>query len=271
MLAREMVVPKLFTKKDLQSAGGAFLYGLAELKTNKIGVVAPNYDPGFRSFAERLQKITAMAESLPSYALRDMPDEIVYWRLFIEQAVSNILSLLPVSMCRGDLPRIHEGVTSILLGSMGLQKDGEFDYCEIDRLFGFFWEVFSRYDHELMPYKEMLRSDSAPTDKELRPLDRSHALLYRLGYLFDEQFLFPADRYFNAVEIVWQDKMTFLSNLYGSIGLMNKNETEASFDEETDPLLREMFDIVHTTGTLENLFFNPPTCYRVHDWALDIV
>lgn len=265
------VVSKLFTKKDLRSAGGAFLYGLAELNKHEKGVVAPNYENGFRSFAERLQKIKVMAESLPSYALRGTPDEIVYWRLFIEDAASNILASLPLTIRKGDRHKIYEEFTTTLLGSMGLQKDGEFEYCEIDTLFGFFWELFSRYDHELIPYEEMLGRDSAPSDKGSRPLDRSRALLYRLGYAFDEQFLFPADRYFNAVEIVWQDKMTFLTNLYATIGMLNNNETKASFDEKTDPILREMFDVTHTTGTLENLFFNPPTCYRVHDWALSIV
>ena len=56
------VAPKLFTKKDLRSAGGAFLYGLAELKIQPDGVVAPNYDPGFRAFAERLQERKWMGE-----------------------------------------------------------------------------------------------------------------------------------------------------------------------------------------------------------------
>lgn len=265
------VVPKLFTKGDLQSAGGAFLYGLAELNKHAKGVVAPNYDNGFRSFAERLQKIKTMAESLSSYALRNVTDEIVYWRLFIEDAAINILASLPLIIREGDRQKIYDELTTILIGSMGLQKDGEYEYCEIDTLFGFFWELFSRYDHDLMPYEEMLHSDSAPSDRELRPLDRSHALLYRLGYSFDEKFLFPADRYFNAVEIVWQDKMTFLTNLYATISMLNNNETKVSFDKKTDPILHEVFDIAHTTGTLENLFFNPPTCYRVHDWALSIV
>lgn len=266
--------PKLFTGKDLRHAGGAFLYGLAELNTHKDGVVAPNYDPGFRVFAERLKKIKTMAESLPSYALRDVPDEIVYWRFFVEDAVSNILSSLPLVIRDNDREKLRGGFVTILLGTMGVQKDGEVEYCNIDTLFGFFWELFSRYDRELVPYKTVLH-DTLPSDnKKGRPgtqLDRSRALLYLLGYMFDEQFLFPADRYFNAVEIVWQDKMTFLNSLYTTIRIVNKNETKTSSDDKTDPVLRNMFDITRTMGILGNLFFNPPTCYRVHDWALAIV
>lgn len=266
--------PKLFTEKDLQRVGGAFLYGLAELKIHNDAIVAPNYDPGFRIFAERLQQIKAMAESLPSYALRDLPDEVVYWRLFIEDTSFSILSSLPLIMRDNDRERLRNEFVTVLLGAMGMQKDGEVEYFSIDTLFGHFWTLFSHYDHELVSYKQVLR-DSLPSDrkrgKKSTRLDRSRAVLYRLGCMFDEKFLFPADRYFNAVEIVWQDKKTFMNNLYVTIDTMNKNTTHAEFKDEPDPKLRELFNVTHTMGMLENLFFNPPTCFRVYDWALAIV
>ena len=46
---------------------------------------------------------------------------------------------------------------------------------------------------------------------------------YNLGNLLDELLLFPADRYFGAVECVWTDKMNFMNDLAVGIYLLNNN------------------------------------------------
>lgn len=263
----------LFTRSELDSAGGAFLYGLHELVKNERGIVAPNHDPDFHRFAKHMQRIKEMAESLPSYALGDMPLEVIYWRLFIEQAVVGLIAFLPLSLDEEQRSRLHTDLVTILMSAIGLQKDGEYEYILIDTLFGYFWQAISRYDRVLLPYSEMLARRTEDVGAMMKDAGAAHsqAMLYRLGFAFDEHFLFPADSYFGAVEIVWQDKMTFMNNLAMAYHLVNHDQSSEDMSTEANSERYEMFGIQHTAHTLDTMWFNPPTCFRVFDKALTIV
>ncbi len=270
------VVPRIYSRDDLKNAGGAFLYGLRELKLHKTGVVAPNFDPEFRDFAKRLRTLKTNADSLDSYTLHDMPEELVYWRLFIENAVMGILSALPVSFTTSNLHEAHQDFVTILLGFAGIQKDGECLYISIDKLFGYFWVILSKYDKTLVPYNEIIVTNSDEVDevKMRNPVyAHSSAVLYLLGYNFDAKFLFPADRYFNAVEIVWQNKLTFVESLSIFYYLLNNNLSmlpPPNTDKEMTAMY-ERFNIGSTSQHRDAMWFNPPTCFRFHAWTLEIV
>lgn len=257
------VVPLLFESQEIEKNGGVFMYGLSELAKNPKGVVAPNYDPGFRDFASKMRKIKTKAESFPSYALYDMPERIVYWRLFIEQAVSGILSSLGLPIKKKYIPELHDTLSTLLMGHAGAQKDGECEYIFVDQILGHFWQALSSYDTGLRPYNEVI----APTsEKELQAERRndesmhSRATLYLLGYLLDEQFLFPADRYFNAVEIVWQDKMHFIQNLSTVYYLLNNDLKTIEPQKGSDPMMQEeykRFSMEYTAFNIDRIWFNP--------------
>lgn len=272
-------IPKIFSKEALEKHGGAFMYGLSELETHKEGVVAPNYDPQFREFANMLRKIKAYAESLPSYALADMPDGLIYWRLFIENAVSGILSsLYPNDTDKQGFSKLCNTFSAIIFGHAGFQKDGKYDYIIFDHLFGNLWYALSEYDTTLISYKDVLDATSEDKVGELEAgnemINHSRITFYLLGYLFDEKFLFPADRYFNAVEIVWQDKMTFMQNLGTSCFLFNKDKEILEPPKDISADMREAYKrykIQHTAGNIYNIWFNPSTAFRFHDWVLKIM
>ncbi|MHB8913819.1 MAG: hypothetical protein ACYC4I_02305 [Minisyncoccota bacterium] len=265
--------PRIFTREELESAGGAFMYGLREIEKSKGGVVAPNYDPSFRHFAKHMQNVKKSAEAFASYELSDLPPETVYWRLFIAQAIAGIISFLPLSLDENQWIGLLDEMETILMGAMGLQKDREYDYIIIDTLFGYFWQAISRYDQTLIPYDEMMSDGPERLDRPAKDAKRAHSqtVLYRLGYAFDEYFLFPADRYWGAVEIVWQDQMTFLNNFSMAVYLLNHGKNSENMSAESDAEEYERLSIQRTVHSIDTMWFNPPTCFRVYDKALTII
>lgn len=272
--ARLEAIPRLFTRDALSVAGGAFMYGLHELEKNKRGVVAPNYDPDFRRFAQKLERVKQFAESLASYNLADLPPETVYWRLFIDHAIADVLSFLPLSLDEKPQMRLHGDMVTILMGAMGLQKDGEFDYISIDALFGYFWHAISRCDRTLLSYADVMSNSRDDIGKRMENERSAHsqAMLYRLGHAFDEHFLFPADSYWGAVEIVWQDKITFMNNLGVTLHLLTHPRfAEKEKMSKSDRKRYTMFGMEHTLNAVSGMWFNPPTCFRVHPKGLTII
>ena len=268
------IIPQYFDREVLARSGGAFMYGLREMERHKEGVVAPNFDPQFRDYAIRVRLVKQMAESLPSYALSDMDDGQVYWRLSFEQAASRIVADLYRNFDLKVQAAIAKDVDSVLMSALVAQHEGKVEYVVIDHLFEPLWEILAEHDSRLVSYDRVLRAKDSNFKKDMKDPDFAHstAVLYKLGFFFDDMFLLPADRYFNAVEIVRQDKETFINGIVNLYQILNK--APRSPLEERGPAPYPNWDEFKHERSVEDvlgMWSNPPTCFRFHPWTACIL
>src|SRR3989338_6689661 len=113
-----------------------------------------------------------------------------------------------------------------------------------DELFYNVWRICQDFDSKLLPLDKILVRDARTIPKilELENGEYSFSVYYNLTNLLDELFLFPADRYFGAVECVWIDKEKFPG--------ININE------KATD---------------IYRLWFSPPTAFRILPRTLEFM
>lgn len=271
------VEPYLVGRDELEEAGGAFLFGLRQLEDRPDGVVAPNFDPDFRQFANSLVNIKAEAEKLPSYRLGDKPDWFVYWRLFLDMAATAIADFLDPKLSLFERNQLTREISELLQAAADFQKNGKMQYVLTDYLCDAIWHELRKLDATLKPFDEAPIAESEKQFVEqVKNETEAHSMtvFYRLGYLLDAHFLFPADRYFNAVEIVWQDQNLFMQNLFMMSYLLNDNKRTLEMKDDVDVSVRQFFANAQVSGSVTDMkyiWLNPPTCFRFHDWALDIV
>ncbi|GEM_PF-6644142 len=270
-------VPQYFTEQELDDAGGCFLYGLRQLENGSSDIVAPNFDPEFATYAYRLKKEKEYIEALPSFAMKGRSAEIIYWRIAIEQAAMALIRELEPELGFERSGYLQRDFTAILMGLAGIQKDGETDYISVDQTIGYLWEALSGYDDQLVSYQTIIEAIEIPKfieelDSQDEMIKHSALVLMLFGYLLDKHFLFPANWYFNALEVVSQDKTTFMQNLAGFYQLCNNRMQPpvSSFDAEKEGIMQKMGLEKVITDPWE-IWYNPPTCFRFHNWALEIV
>lgn len=271
------IEPRLVGRDELDEANGAFMFGLRQLEDRPDGVVAPNFDPDFRQFAASLVNIKSEAEAMPSYRLDDKPDWLVYWRLFLEMAASTIAKSVDPKLSVSEQERLTAEISELINAAADIQNSGKMQYILTDHLCDAIWYELRKLDTTLKPFDEAPVPESQEQFTERTRNEReAHSMIvfYRLAYLLDAHFLFPADRYFNAVEIVWQDQDLFTQNLFVMCDLINNNKREMKPRKDADKYLEQFFanmGVSDNITNIEHIWFNPPTCFRFHDWALDIV
>jgi len=250
------------------------LYGLDQLEKKKDGVVAPNFDPDFREFAEKMKKEKDFMSSFSSFNLHKFSEETIYWRIFIDDAAMAIVRRVQPKLSKTDSSYACMKISNIISGLAGYQKDGELDYIMVDDLFKYIWQVFREYNSSLFSYEYFISEEYYKDyDKNLEDEEKSKSIsaLYLLGYAIDEHFLFPADRYFNAVEIVWQDKTLFMDNIAILYQILNNDMKlpDPSPSEKAADKIYEELDIENTVYDPKSSWINPATCFRFHNWTLE--
>jgi hypothetical protein len=85
----------------------------------------------------------------------------------------------------------------------------------------------------------------------------------------DSDVLFPLDRYFNAVEIVWQDKETYIHTLSVLYAMLSDGSARVPFaripkHDLVGRAVREA-ELATRTDRIERMWFNPCTCFRLLD------
>ncbi|MBU2635268.1 hypothetical protein KJ841_02235 [Patescibacteria group bacterium] len=252
------IIPRYFSKKWLEEEKNVFEFGLKNFKNEKNELVEPQLDCEFKIFVDWLSRAEKVAKKInPKMEYEN--NFIKYLMLFLEMASANI-----VLNCRMDLTKEKFGKASFelrkyLFWLFEKQPRGKDNYWDIDDVFFNCWDILRKADKNLVSYKDVIDiGDRAQRIKRNKLLKKSAEVMYRLGVSFDRYFLFPLDRYFGGMEIVWTDKQAFLNELAVTINLLKKNlNIERDLEAE-----RRFLDIGDIAYDIRYIWFAPSTSFR---------
>jgi len=257
------IAPCYFSKKWLEEEKNVFEFGLKNLKNHKNEFVEPQLDCEFEVFIDWLSRAEKVAGKINPKMKFDN-DFVKYLMLFFETIPSNI-----ILNCRIDPDFTKEkfGKASFnlreyifyLFKNQGRGKD---DYWDIDDVFFNCWDILRGADKSLISYGDVIdignRVQKIRANKSFK---KSAEVLYRLGVAFDRYFLFPLDRYFGGMEVVWSDTQSFLNELAITINLLKNNlSIERDFKSE-----RKFLDIGDIAYDIRYIWFAPSTSFRFLD------
>lgn len=257
------VVPHLSLKKDTSATGGVLTSGLKNIKPQAS---APNFDIGFKKFAENLFELEKASLVSPSYK-PPKDEEEKWWRLFWSQAGTSLSHNIYLELPQKQLLKTASEIQKCLDSFVRRQKQTEGDFIEVDNLFAYLWEILMNADKRLVSYSEMIdRNDEHMTTRMSDPdYLYSTKVFFYLGHMFDEKILFPIDMYFGGVECVWTDRRSFLETLMNTVALLKKDlavsadYTNSSAEEKR---LGEYMGIENIVFNIERIWFAPPTVFR---------
>lgn len=255
------IVPCYFSKKWLEEEKNVFEFGLKNLKNEKNELVEPQLDCEFKTFIAWLlhsEKITKKINLKMEYK----NDFIRYLRLFFETAPANIVMNCKINLTEEKFGKASFELRKYLVWLFENQSRGKDNYRGIGDVFFNCWNILRKADKNLVLYKDAIDIEGrVQRIKRNKLLQKSAEVLYRLGVAFDRYFLFPLDRYFGGMEIVWTDTQAFLNELAITINLL-KNNLSIERNLEAEKKFLDIGDIIYD---LRYAWFAPSTCFRFLD------
>jgi hypothetical protein len=267
------VAPSLYDKDEINKKGGIFTFGRSFLPKEVSGrekfhmLPPPNYDPGFKFFVSTLESIERQIEDSRSEKL-PLDTERRFWQIFWSDACITILLNCEFDLSRHKLIEMSALFRGLLESTILRQGLGPDDYLSVDGIFSVAWEIFRKFDNKLLPQDEILSKSKEQVSRLLKKPTGPYSLniFYNFGNLFDELLLFPADRYFGAIECVWTDQQNFLNDLIASIYLLKNNlqpsRPDKILSKEQKKFISET-NIQDKVDDIYRIWFVPPTCFRI--------
>ena len=256
------ISPCYFSKKWLEEEKNVFEFGLKNLKNNKNELVEPQLDCEFEVFVDWLSRAEKVAKKINPERMKFENDFIKYLMLFFETAPSNIVLNSKMNLTPEKLAKVSWELREYLFFLFKNQPRGKDNYWDIDDVFFNCWNIFRKADKSLVSYKDIISIQSRVRRiKENESLQKSAEIMYRLGVTFDRYFLFPLDRYFGGVEIVWTDKQAFSNELVLTINLL-KNNLKIKRDFKAERKFLNIGDIAYD---IRYIWFAPSTSFRFLD------
>lgn len=264
------IVPSIY-EEEIQSAGGVFPMGLGflpsttEARRNFNQLPPPNFDPEFKNFASLIEVIGSEIER---EEIEELPQNVEEraWQIFWPNVCMEILLNCELKIPHDALIAASSVFRSIVEYAIKEEGNSPDDYVDFTRLFDALWNFFRELDPRLLPIEEVATQDHQKTTKLMNRTNgpRSLKVFYNLGNLLDELLLFPADRYFGAVECVWTDKMNFLQDLATSAYLLN-HDLKMSYPKKLNKEQKKFWatGIEQKATDIYRIWFSPPTCFRI--------
>src|SRR3989344_869442 len=278
MAEEPKIIPHFFTKDEVKKYGGVFSmgrdvfadYAKKHQKLNRL--LAPHFDPEFRHFLSNIERVGG--EIIGANIMQFPQDtEARFWKIFWQDATISYALNLELDLPRKDVIEISAFFHSLFGYTVANQGNGSDDFINFDNMFQACWDILLRFDKRLLPSDEIVnlkeRCGNFDALMNIKDGPYSLAIWYNLANLFDELILFPADRYFGAVECVWTDKQNFLNDLLITYELLNNNlkiKYDQGFTKEQKRFLAA--GIEKKATDIYRLWFAPPTAFRFLPRAL---
>lgn len=179
-------------------------------------------------------------------------DPYAPWRWFLNNVSTQLVAALPLIVGHAERMRLAEEIRFFLHTAVKAQGVHLDDFIFFDELFYATWEALRTC--EKIPTLDALQAQIVE-ERHKHTMDHAKRLLFFLGKFFDKYVLYPADRYFGALEIVWTDQASFVGDL-AAISAVWKERQPIPEDTASDPML------VDTVQPAE-LWFSPCTAFRV--------
>ena len=133
---------------------------------------------------------------------------------------------------------------------------------QYDDIFAGLWEAIRVFDSGVLSYEELMVATEHEKDverfKKDKRLKNSLERMSNLGILFDRYILFPMERYFNGVELVWTNHDTFLDDLSATmLTLKGKLKPEELYIKD-----KNFLDVL-SPYDLRYMWFSPCSAFRL--------
>lgn len=257
------IAPRYFSKKWLEEERNVFEYGFKNLKDQKNELVEPQLDCEFKVFIEWLSYTENVARKINPKMKFDN-DFTKYLILFLEMTSSNIILNcgMGIDSTKEKFAKASLELRNYIFWLLKSQPRGKDKYWDIDNVFQDCWDILRKTDKDLISYRDAIdlgrRVQKISGNKLFK---KSAEVLYRFGVAFDRYFLFPLDRYFGGVEVVWTDKQAFFNELAMTINLL-KNNLKIERDLKAE---RKFLDIGDIAYDIRYIWFAPSTSFRFLD------
>lgn len=270
------VLPHFLTPNIMESIGSIFSYGKNELSQQKASagetiLVPPSYDVSFKEFVSRMEEIE---QDIKKYKITTLPEdsEKRYWQIFWQDVPLTLALNSELDIKQKKLIELSVPLRFLFEAFAKRQGENSGDFLSFDELFYNVWQICQDFDPKLISLEKLLfRNDSDISGiLELKNGQYSFSVYYNLTNILDELFLFPADRYFGAIECVWTDKESFLRDLMMTITLLKNNLKIPSSEKNYDPKFPNL-NIEEKTTDIYRLWFSPPTAFRILPRALEFM
>jgi len=256
------VSPCYFSKRWLEEEKNVFEFGLKNLKNSKNKLVEPQLDCEFEVFVDWLSRSEKVVKEIKPERIKFESDFIKYLMLFFETAPSNIVLNCKMNLSPEKFAKASWELREYLFFLFKNQSRGKDNYWDIDDVFFNCWNILRKADKNLLKYEEAIDiKDRVEKIRQNKLVQKSAEVLYRLGVAFDRYFLFPLDRYFGGMEVVWTDKQVFLNELAVTVSLL-KNNLKIKRDFEAE---RKFLDIGDIAYDIRYIWFAPSTSFRFLD------
>ena len=267
------IVPAFYDKSEIDRFGGVFAFGRSFLpSTNEARakfnlLPAPNYDPGFKEFVAIAKEIE---DDIERNKIEELPKNLEEraWRVFWSDACMTIPLNCELKLPRRDLVELGSVTQIILELAIKEQKNKQDNYIYIDQVVAAVWGMFRKFDKRLLSMEELTAENQKSISLIVNKANGPYSLnvFYNFNNLLDELLLFPADRYFGAVECVWTDKMNFINDLAATISLLNNNLKPLSLDTKLtkeQKIFYQHTKIEEKNADIYRIWFSPMTCFRI--------
>lgn len=256
------IKPYFYSEGFLESKGGLFIFALEKLRKNNGKTREPFFDAEFKEFISWLD----FGDKAIKKALGDdyfENDFFKYWDLFLRMAPTNIVLNLGIRRLKEDeFSDLSFLIKETLINFFSSQPEGHIDYLSYDQIFNALWETIRLFDKDLFGYDEVMRFTQNEKNiikfKKDARVRKSIECSHSLGILLDRYVLFPIDRYFNGVELVWTNKEVFLNDLAATIAILKGELKQGDIYVKSKDFLGGLspFD-------LRYLWFSPCTVFRL--------
>jgi len=267
------IVPAMYNKQEIDQAGGIFALGQSFLPTMKDArykfhlLPAPNYDPGFKEFVTAMEEIEG---DIKREKIERLPENIEerMWRVFWSDACISIPLNCELKLSRENLIEMSSVIRIILELAIKEQKNTPAGYIYIDQVVAILWDMFREFDRRLLSMEDLTNQNSKSISSIVNKLNGPYSMnvFYNLNNFLDELLLFPADRYFGAVECVWTDKSNFMDDLAMTISLLNNDLksplSPAKLTQEQKKFYQNT-NIEEKVTDIYKIWFSPMTCFRI--------
>ena len=233
------------------------------MKGQKNELAEPQLDCEFEVFVDWLSRSEKVAKKINPKMKFDN-NFSKYLMLFLETTSSNIILNCGVDIepAKEKFGKVSFKLRDYIFWLFKNQGRGKDDYWDIDDVFLNCWDILREVDKNLIPYRDVIdlgrRVQKISSNKLFK---KSAEVMYRLGVAFDRYFLFPLDRYFGGMEVVWTDQKAFFNELAVTINLLKKNfKIERDFEAE-----RKFLDIGDIAYDIRYIWLAPSTSFRFLD------
>jgi hypothetical protein len=201
---------------------------------------------------------------------KKLPDDIFekYWQLFWGQVGGNITMNIGLDLPKAELLVLSSEIQDSLTVIFSEHSNQKEDFIVVDDLIRKLWSILRNFDDNLISFDKVVMDEAMsvaidPNNTKQKQYLYSEKVFFSLGVVLDQTVLYPMNWYFGVIEQVWQDKISFFSNLSVTIELLNNNLELPEIEDRHKETAKFFDDIANFMEDIDQVWFGPSSFVRL--------